>query len=92
MKAKSCFEESSRERYDRLCAEVCGRPLKANPDPLGLSNALVLVEVEGGMVQNVSLQNPCAQPILVLVRDHDNHKADPEDYRDDEWLLTAREG
>ena len=52
------------------------------------SNALVLVEVEGGIVQNVSLLNQSLQPVMVLVRDYDNYRDEPEYYQDAEWLLV----
>jgi hypothetical protein len=44
--------------------------------------------VEGGLVQNVTLLNQSVQPVLVLVRDYDNFKTDPDDYQDAEWLLV----
>ena len=60
------------------------------PDTSGYarSNALVLVEVEGGMVTEVTLLNQAAQPVMVLVRDHDNYRDEPEHYQDVQWLLT----
>ena len=60
------------------------------PDISGYAktNALVLVEVEGGMVQEVSLLSETVQPVMVLVRDYDNFRDEPEYYQDVQWLLT----
>jgi hypothetical protein len=60
------------------------------PDISGCAktNALVLVEVEGGMVQEVSLLSETVQPVMVLVRDYDNFRDEPEYYQDAQWLLT----
>lgn len=98
MKARTCFRGGPRERYDRLTSRMAmmvnHEPVMkpdSLPDPkpkdLANRNALVLVEVEGGLVQNVSLLSQSAQPVLVLVRDYDNYKVDPDNYQDAEWLL-----
>ena len=60
------------------------------PDITGFakSNALVLVEVEGGIVQNVSLLNQSLQPVMVVVRDYDNYRDAPDEYQDADWLLV----
>ncbi len=53
--------------------------------------ATILVEVEGGLVQNVEPVGGLPHPVLVLVRDHDNLKVDPT-AEDNEWLLGASNG
>ena len=60
------------------------------PDITGFakSNTLVLVEVEGGIVQNVSLLNQSLQPVMVVVRDYDNYRDAPDEYQDAEWHLV----
>lgn len=94
MRARTCFKESPRERYDRLTCrpELLATDQAASPtnrhQDSERSNTLVLVEVEGGLVQNVTLLNQSVQPVLVLVRDYDNFKTDPDDYQDAEWLLV----
>lgn len=50
----------------------------------------ILVEVHGGLVQNVEAVGDLPYPVRVLVRDHDNLKVDPE-AGDDEWLLGGKE-
>jgi len=52
--------------------------------------ATVLVEVEGGLVQNVEPIGKLPHPVRVLVRDHDNLKVDPA-AEDSEWLLGGNE-
>ena len=53
----------------------------------GQDRAYVLVEIEGGLVQGVSLMNQTKHPILVVVRDYDAYNHDPFDYVDADWLL-----
>lgn len=55
------------------------------------SNAYILIEVEGGVVQNVQQQGFLPHPIRVLVRDYDNMKVEPHEYQDEEWTLGAKE-
>ena len=52
--------------------------------------ATILVEVEGGLVQNVEPMGELPHLVLVLVRDHDNLKVDPA-AEDNEWLLGGNE-
>ena len=98
MRARICSRENPSQRYDWPTSQAAILPNiepTAETDEMpsihhkdsGRSNILVLVEVEGGLVQNVSLLNQSAQPVLVLVRDYDNLKVDPNDYQDAEWLL-----
>ncbi|MBU0516840.1 MAG: hypothetical protein KJ621_18965 [Proteobacteria bacterium] len=51
----------------------------------------VLVDVFGGIVQNVKAEEDLHQPVRVVVRDHDNLKVDP-DSPDYEWLLGEDTG
>ncbi|MBU1740410.1 MAG: hypothetical protein KKC37_02615 [Proteobacteria bacterium] len=46
----------------------------------------VLVEIFGGIVQNVEASDQILHPVRVVVRDHDNLRVDPES-TDDEWIL-----
>lgn len=55
------------------------------------SNAYILIEVEGGVVQNVQQQGFLPHPIRVLVRDYDNMKVEPHEYQDEEWTLGEKE-
>ena len=98
MKERTCFRENARDRYDRLCSQAarkvsCENVTDLGPMPLpsvrdfAKSAALILVEVEGGVVQNVSLLSQSGQPITVLVRDYDDYKEQPDDYQDAEWVL-----
>ena len=55
------------------------------------SNVYILIEVEGGVVQNVQQQGFLPHPIRVLVRDYDNMKVEPHEYQDEEWTLGVKE-
>lgn len=99
MKETNLEKSESRRGLDELSSQVTAMvrcesvekvtsSLKPKPEDFEAGNALVLVEVEGGIVQHVSLLNQSAQPVLVLVRDYDNYRDEPEDYQDAEWLLT----
>ena len=54
----------------------------------GCMEVVILVEVEGGIVQDVNILNQCRTPIKVVVRDYDNLADAPEEYQDACWRLN----
>ena len=58
--------------------------IKPNNEP-----PVILVEVRGGLVQDVSIKGKLPGPVRFLVRDFDNLAVDPE-AGDDEWLLGGQ--
>ncbi|MBU0514622.1 MAG: hypothetical protein KJ621_07605 [Proteobacteria bacterium] len=55
-------------------------------EPMEDDMPTVVVEVQGGVVQNVYSRNSLPVPLKVTVRDYDNLDVDPQ-AEDDEWLL-----
>lgn len=53
---------------------------------------VILVEISGGLAQDVSLLNEADHPIQVIVRDHDSYDDDPEGYQDGYWYFPASQG
>lgn len=51
----------------------------------------VVIEVRGGLVQDVHCLGDSAGPIKVIVRDHDNRAVDPK-AEDAQWLLGSESG
>lgn len=52
---------------------------------------VVLVEVAGGLVQDIRLLNHASTPIKVIVRDYDLGQNDAGEDQDQEWLLGETE-
>ena len=84
---KQRIQESPRKRFDRLTSEMAEIARKRNENSVDTNECpTVLVEVSGGMVQNVRPLSRIKGGIRVLVRDHDNLKACPE-AQDEVWQL-----
>lgn len=54
----------------------------------GKESPTVVVEVRGGLVQDVHCLDDSVGPIKVIVRDHDNRAVDPK-AEDTQWLLGS---
>ncbi len=97
MKEKSCFKNKPGWRFECMTPELAqeirlseasGKGPFASAHQNSQVQALVFVEVEGGIVKEISLLNNFNEPIKVVLRDYDDLRDAPDEYQDVEWLLT----
>lgn len=88
---KQMKQESPKQRFRRLLTELgeefhAGKEQNLEIMPTGHHCPTLLVEVSGGVVQEIRPLTKLTTPIRVIVRDYDNIKACPE-AGDEVWLL-----
>ena len=84
------IQAANHKQKDRNC-QVTPLP-SLEEEKLAQDYSAVLVEVEGGIVQEVSLLGKSEKPIKVIVRDYDNYNDAPDEYQDADWFLPVKKG